>query len=50
MEGVLFNEFIMSIINENNIGNLHEIETGIYICVLVEYGIVESYDELLRFL
>ena len=23
---------------------------GIYICFLVEYGIVDSYDELVRFL
>ena len=37
-------------LNEHNIGNLHEIETGIYICFLVEYGIVDSYDELVRFL
>ena len=38
------------LLNEHNIGNLHEIETGIYICFLVEYGIVDSYDELVRFL
>jgi len=38
------------LLNENNIGNLLEIETGIYMCILVEYGIVKNYETLTRFL
>eukprot|EP00943_MAST-04B_sp_MAST-4B-sp1_P005982 g5982.t1 len=38
------------LLNENSIGYLNEIETGIYMCILVEYGIVKNYETLMRFL
>ena len=38
------------LLNEKTISNIQELETAIFMCVLVEYGVVADYNDLARFL
>eukprot|EP00944_MAST-04C_sp_MAST-4C-sp1_P002281 g2281.t1 len=38
------------LLNEKTVGNIKELETAIFMCVLVEYGVVAEYNDLTRFL